>query len=268
MSSMRETRDPGLPRGFFYVHQDNYCVVTVQDSPHRYLYSDSATSCIIVILQGRNLAGEDTVLLAHISDPQRFEALSEVVDSSFSGPVQVWAQGANPHSAEASVCNVRILMRWLSDHAQREQEASSRQLAWSVERVHLALGQGEPGQHDHHAFGIDLERRIVSNKAFKMTPVQRDPTGGAQVLFAMFGASLPPRLRLWNAEDELPLALQCDLVTAARKAHWTRLVRMSDDDILYACSSTPTGDVPWFSDTLRMSAQFVEKFDTSRCSEK
>jgi hypothetical protein len=266
MTTKRDSREPTLPPGFFYVSQDNYCLVRTRVSAHRYLYADGATSCVIVILQGHSADGEDIVLLAHVSGPPRFEALFRMVSASFVGPVQVWAQGGNPPSAEASVCNARILMRWLSDHALREQPTEEPP-PWFFERVHLAIGQGDPDNHDHHAFGIDIERRVISNRAYRLTCEQRDLTGGVQALFAMFGSNLAPNLWLWDAETPFPLPLQCSLVRAARKVHWQRLALMSDEDILLTCSSTPTYELPWFVEALRASAALVERFDVSRCPE-
>lgn len=257
-------REAALPAGFLYVSQDNYCLVRARHSPYRYLYADGATSCVIVILQGRDAAGEDIVLLTHISEPHRIDALFRLVNATFVGPVQVWAQGANPPSAEASVCNARILMRWLSDHAHRERAPGDPEPPWFFDRVHLALGQGDPIEQDLHAFGIDLERRTVSNRAVPLSPKQRDPTGGMQALFSMFGQQLEPRLLLWNAEEPFPWSLQCSLVNAARKAHWARLAHMSDEEILYVCSTTPTCELPWFAPALRRSAELVGRFDTSR----
>lgn len=263
---MTRTRDrePTLPPGFFYVSQDNYCLVRTRQSAHRYLYADGATSCIIIILKGRDAAGEDTVLLAHISEPQRIEPLSRLVAQTFVGPVEVWAQGANPPSAEASVCNARVLMRWLSDHAHRERAPGEPEPPWFFDRVRLTLGQGDPVQDELHAFGIDLERCKVSGRVIPLTPAQRDPTGGIQALFSMFGRQLEPRLLLWNAEEPFPWHVQRNLVLAARKAHWSRLARMSDEEILYVCSTTPTCELPWFAPSLRRSAELIERFDTNR----
>ena len=55
-----------LPEGFFYVDQANCVVVNVQNEPEKtYLYSDSATSCIIVIVIGQNANDECLVSLSH-----------------------------------------------------------------------------------------------------------------------------------------------------------------------------------------------------------
>jgi hypothetical protein len=263
---MTRTRDrePAFPPGFFYVNQDNYCLVRMRDSAHRYLYSDGATSCVIVILQGRDAAGEDIALLAHVSDPNRIDVLFRLVPATFVGPVAVWAQGANPPSAEASVVNARILMRWLSERAQRERVPDHTERLWFFDHVHLAIGQGDPVADELHAFGFDLDRSAVSRRIVRLTPEQRDPTGGMQALFSMFGQHLEPRVLLWNAEEPFPWSLQCSLVETARKAHWERLARMSDEEILYACSTTPTCEVPWLAPSLRASAELVLRFDPSR----
>lgn len=263
MTSARH-REPALPPGFFYVNQDNYCLVRTRDSAHRYLYSDGATSCIIVVLRGQDAGGEDIALLSHVSDPQRIDALFRMMSATFVGPVAVWAQGANPPSAEASVCNARILMRWLSKHAQREQAAGQAGLPWFFDQVHLAIGQGDPIADELHAFGFDLDRGAVSRRVLPLTPAQRDPTGGMQALFSIFGHQLGPRLQIWNAEEPFPWSLQRSLVELARKAHWERLARMSDEEILYVCSTTPTCEVQWLAPALRASAELVVRFDTSR----
>jgi hypothetical protein len=257
-------REPALPPGFFYVNQDNYCLVRTRDSAHRYLYADGATSCIIIILQGRDAEGDDIVLLTHVSEPHRIDALFRLVPATFVGPVAVWAKGANPPSAEASVCNARILLRWLSEHAHRERAAGQAEPPWFFDHVHLALGQGDPVAEELHAFGFDLARSAVSSRVVHLTPVQRDPTGGMHALFSLFGQQLDPRLLLWKAEEPFPWSLQCSLVQAARKAHWERLARMSDEEILYVCSTTPTCEVPWLAPALRASAELVLRFDTSR----
>ena len=255
-------RDPSLLPGFFYVSQDNYCLVRPGHSAHRYLYADGATSCVIVILQGHDAGGDDIVLLTHISDPNRIDALFRLVTATFVGAVEVWVQGANPPSAEASVCNARILMRWLSDHTSPERGAGEPEPPWFFDRVHLALGQGDPIEQELHAFGIDLVRREVSSRAMHLTSAQRDPTGGMQALFSMFGQQIQPRLLLWDAEQPFPWPLQCSLVNAARKAHWARLARMSDEEILYVCSTTPTCELPWFAPTMRRSAELGDRFES------
>lgn len=54
-----------LPKGFYYVAQDNYYIANLNEpdknNPEKYLYSDSATSCIIII---------DEVLKKYSSTPE------------------------------------------------------------------------------------------------------------------------------------------------------------------------------------------------------
>jgi hypothetical protein len=263
----KRDREPALPPGFFYVNQDNYCLVRTRSSARRYLYADSATSCIIIILQGRDAAGDDVVLLTHVSEPRRIDALFRLVAATFVGPVAVRAQGANPPSAEASICNARSLMRWLSDHAHRERAAGEPEPPWFFDRVHLAIGQGDPIEQELHAFGIDLDSGVVSNRALPLTVEQRDPSGGMQTLFSMFGHQIDSRLLLWDAEQPFPWPLQCSLVNAARKAYWCRLAGMNDEEIRYVCSTTPTSELPWFAPALRISAKLVERFDLGGSAE-
>jgi len=83
------------PEGFLYVGQDNYYIGT-NDSDIKYLYSDSATSCIIVIIEGTNKHGEPIVALTHLSRLERFKTFFNLVESHFYGEISVFAQGANP----------------------------------------------------------------------------------------------------------------------------------------------------------------------------
>lgn len=253
--SARVAREPGLPPACLYVSQDNYGLVRPEATGYRYLYSDSATSCVILALAGKGPGGEALALLAHVSQPRRWQALFRMIDERFAGPVRVWARGANPGAAAASVSNTQELTRWLERHAAapRGRDAAP----WHVARASLRLGEGDP--RDHHAYGLDLERRVASERSFRLTPEQRDPTGGVQTLFSMFGASVPGCPPLWNAEEPFPRSVQRALAATARRAGWTALARLRDQDILDVCSSTPAHELPWFAETMRMSARLVEQ---------
>ena len=64
-----------LPEGFYYVSQDNYYIANLNSPdpgrPEKYLYSDSATSCIIMIVEGKDKSNNPIVALCHASRPDR-----------------------------------------------------------------------------------------------------------------------------------------------------------------------------------------------------
>lgn len=253
-----------LPEGFFYVSQDNYCLVNLSqpDLNKRYLYSDSATSCIIVIMKGRSAADEDILVLTHLSRPLRYDYFFNLVGVNFAGPVSIWAQGANPPDAIDSIHNVESLMNWTIRHstASFEQNSPAEKPSWFIERVTLSVGQGNPRQKRRGDYGIDLATMTVSNKQFDLTLEQRDPTGGVQTLFCVFGMKVWPHVWLWEASKEFPEETVDRLVQAARKENWTQILEMTDQEILKKYSSTPECEADWFVPTLRRSAEFVKNY--------
>ncbi|UYG09096.1 hypothetical protein [Halomonas sp. M4R1S46] len=53
---------------------------------------------------------------------------------------------------------------------------------------------------------------------------------------------------------------------AANHAHWTRILEMSDEEVLHTYSSTPQWEVPWFVATLQESARLVKRWNEPRPS--
>ncbi|MCP3977364.1 MAG: hypothetical protein GY720_22975 [bacterium] len=108
---------------------------------------------------------------------------------------------------------------------------------------------------------------VVSNRPFDLTLEQRDPTGGAQTLFAVFGMKIYPPVWLWNSDCTFDRETISRLVDAANRDDWTKILDMTDEEILRTYSSTPQWEVPWFVATLKESAHFVadgnRKYDAS-----
>lgn len=245
-------RQVQLPSQFFYVSQDNYLVVPVHSgSAPRYLYSDSATSCVIVVMQGHDQHGEEIVFFTHTSGGIRSERMFEVIDNTFVGPVNVWAQGANPPEASSSHTNIVMINSWLEDHAQPDSSA------WYVNQAECYLGQGDPRFCNRGEFGVDLHLGVISNRSFELESNHRDPTGGLQSLFTLFGRHVQPKLLVWDASHSFPHSATHQMVDAAWDAGWTVLLDLDSDTILRHCSTTPDYEPDWFVDTLLQSAQFV-----------
>ena len=266
MLTLQRTNDlptTELPIGFQYVSQDNYCVLQLNSTEKRYLYADSATSCIIVVLSGRNAADQDIVMLSHLSRKLRYDYFFNLVGAHFVGPVHVWGQGANPSLAKDSNENVHTVMKWLMSHSLDgfENAVPSDKPNWWVEQVTLSLGQGNPNDDHRDDYGVDLTKLIVSNRPFELTSMQRDPTGGVQTLFAVFGMKIYPPAWLWNSERSFDDAMISRLVGAANQNNWTKILTMTDTEILNTYSSTPQWEISWFVDTLKESAQFVENWN-------
>lgn len=257
-----------LPEGFFYVSQDNYKFVNLsrQDPGVRYLYSDSATSCIIVVIQGKNAAGDDIAALTHLSRPARYDYFFNLVRARFTGPVRLWAQGANPANASDSITNSQKLMDWMVTHneATFENAPVGAKPSWFVEQLALSVGQGNPQQHHRQDLGVDLATMTVSNRQFNLTSQQRDPTGGLQTIFCVFGMQVWPHVWLWEAGTEMPRENADRLVAAAKQGGWLKILDMTDQQILETYSSTPQCEAPWFSETLRMSAEYVKNYEAKK----
>lgn len=263
-TQMQSTRRGNLQEGFFYIGQDNYCIVNIDNLPanRKYLYSDSATSCIILAIIGGDAYGNKLAALAHISRPIRFNYFFNHICPIFVGPVRLWAQGGNPPACEASMKNINTLIRWLGDHSiERFESVEHREKpSWFVEQVALSLGQGDP-QHDNRScLGIDLVRKKVTNTGFELTLEERDPTKGVQTLFVGFGMSIWPRIWLWNADKPFPKELIDKLVSKAKEDNWEKIQDMSDKEILRRYSGTPKYEPLWFVPTMRQSAEFIKSY--------
>ncbi len=251
-----------VPDGFLYVGQDNYYLGSQDSRTPGYVYSDSATSCIILILEGRSCDNHPQIALTHMSCEERILAFFDLVDQHFRGPVAVFALGANPPSADTSKRNRRILLRWI--HAHTPSCPAGISSDWYIDQATLALGFRIPEKERSGCAGIDVGTGTVSTQAYALTELQRDPTGGVQTLFSIFGLAVDPPLALHDATQAFHAEHIEQLVRVAKDAHWERIASMDSRRILALCSSTPDDELPWFCDTLRDSARLVQNIAKNR----
>ena len=252
-----------VPLGFFYVYQDNYIVVNLSDKAqykkYKYLYSDGASSCIILIVTGKNYKGDNLVSLAHISRISGFkEYFSNVIYKTFVGPINIYGQGANPPS-ETSAQNVRnILLEIISINDTQDLTPNDESPYFSG--IQLSLSQGSPIENNRDGFGIDLKTMKVSNKHFNLTLKDRDSYDGAMGLYSFYGRKILPPVWLRNAK----LPLNHDMISKMLKLAYNdnklrNIQNMSDKEIIQTLSTTPSIEVDWFAGAARMQLEYVLK---------
>jgi len=247
----------GLPDGFYYIPQDNYYIANLNepnpDKPAIHLYSDSATSCIIVIVEGKDRKSNPLIALTHLSRKERFLRFFEIVGENFHGPVSVFCQGANPSFAAASKENSNTLLQWICRHRKKQD-------ACYIEHVTLSMGLGDPQVDNRGCYGIDLNTMVVSNRRYALTNQDRDPKGGVQTLFCVFGLEVEPKIVLPRAGQDFTDDQIKRLVDKAKSENWTKILYMTQEEVLNKYSSTPQYEAPWFYSTLRESALFVKNY--------
>lgn len=252
-----------LPEGFYYVSQDNFYIANLNKPnpslPEKYLYSDSATSCIIIVVEGKDKDSNPIVALTHLSREQRFLDFFRLVGQTFCGPASVFAQGANPPFADASVQNTATLLKWINEN-NKAICPSGQKPVWYIDQLTLSLGLGDPLQEDRSCYGIDLTTMTVSNQCFTLTDKQHDPTGGVQTLFCVFGLKVAPPIVLHKADLPFPKSQVDLLVQKAKENKWEDILYMTKDEVMSKYSSTPQYEVPWFYSSLRQSATFVKNY--------
>lgn len=257
------------PEDFLYIGQDNYYIVPT-DGNLKYLYSDSATSCIIVIVEGKDKDGQAIVALTHLSRVERFNTFFNYIETLFVGEVSVFAQGANPSqltnnpSDTTSLRNENSLLSWVVSHTSTDKNenveippSSVYKHNFYIESLTLSLGIGDPQEGDKGCYGIDLATMIVSNKRLDLKLKDRDPSGGLQTLFCVFGLKVLPQIHLHYALSDFTKESIDALVAKAKEKKWQNIATMSDDEILNQYSSTPKYESPWFCDTMRESSNYV-----------
>lgn len=250
------------PAGFLYVDQANYALVPMFQNPQTipYLYSDSATSCIIVIGMGTNRNGEWIASLAHLDSPACIQDyFQNVLDPTYVGEVSIYAQGANPPENQCSIDNANALKACLD---QRKQGT------WTPIIQHLALQEGDPRRKDRGDYGVSLttEVPIVSNQPFDLELLERDPTGGAQTLFCIMRRHMTPPIQLRNAQEPFDPTLIAQLVQIATHYQkvpsdpttaFTYIINLTSEEVRNTWSSTPDYEAPWFSDELKQSCCYT-----------
>lgn len=263
-----------LPKGFLYVGQDNFYVGDAHDETIRYLYSDSATSCIIIVLEGKDENGKDIVALSHLSRIERFHSFFDKVNNHFHGEVAAFVQGANPPQPllnattndldYTSLRNARMVTDWLTQHTPSNEHNEiiippdqSYTFNWYIKQSTISLGLGNPTFCHRGCYGINLNDMTVSNHQFDLTLNDRDQTGGLQTLFCVFGLKVKPQIVLHNVLEEFTDAQKEKLVNQAHEENWEDIADLTDEEILKKYSSTPEYEASWFCDTMRESSNYV-----------
>lgn len=254
------------PDGFLNVNQANYAVVPMfQQSGVRYLYSDSATSCIIVIAMGANSRGQSLASLAHLDSPACIQAYFDtVLDKTYSGPVYIYAQGANPPDDTCSKDNAAALEACL-DQRQRGS------YGWTPDIQHLGLREGDPRVKDRGDYGVSIgpEVPIVSTQPFNLELLDRDATGGVQTLFCIMRRRMEPPIQLRDAQTPFSDALVAQLVDIAAKYRkdpadpktaFTYIINLTSEEVCNGWSTTPQYEAPWFADELKQSCCFTRVY--------
>ncbi len=258
------------PEGFYYIAQDNYYIANLdkvnEQKPEKYLYSDSATSCIIVIIQGYNRDCNQIAALSHLGKLASFHKFFDIVAENFYGPIAVYAQGGNPpwpeqadgENSYSSLINSQVLLNWLCSNCYTPLVEMVSEPQWYIRQTSLSLGQGHPLRYQRGCYGIDLTKMKVSNKRFDLSAEQRDFSGGVQTLFSIFGLDIEPQLILHKADEDFSPNQIKSLVEIAREYDWPEILEMSDEEILTRYSSTPEYEVPWFVEVMKQSALYVK----------
>lgn len=259
--SVNPAQSTETPVGFCYVPQDHYYLANLAQPVDevQYLYSDGATSCIIVIVLGNNPQGEPIALLGHLSKAENFEAFFTLVEANFRGETQVFAQGANNAPLASGKAadkpyvqtNIDLLNHWVNAHTLPSE-------TWHVATQQLWLNTGHPLEQNRDCLGVDLATLTISNDSFILDDTQRDPSGGLQTLVSLFGAELQPPINLRLAHQPFSHSQTKQLLYLALYYQWLDILEMSDQEMLHNFSSTPHCEVAWFCDALRQSAQYVK----------
>lgn len=246
------------------------------ETPWKYFYCDTATSCIIVIVAGRNKAGNRCAAISSLSSSERFDAFGRLIERNFSGKVSVFAHVTNLplHRKDKSgkgylsaVHNMGTVNRWVSRHAIAKQEEDSLP-GFTVERATLLLGESSMVEFSENqdCYGVDISdgSPVVVNKCFCLSLKDRDPSGGLQSLFCSWGTLLEPPMLLVRASSVFDpydhsslISNQRRLLDIAHRNNYERYEALSDDEILEECSSAPYHESPWFCDAVRDASRFV-----------
>jgi len=261
-----------LPKGFCYVPQDNYLLYKPKTANLDYLYADSATSCIIIIVVGKDKDDNVMVGISHLSCEVRFNAFFEIIEKNFKGGISVYAAGANPPKAVPKgssysyecVKNAKIFMKWAADKiwCPRESETSPN---FYIKQCTAALGSGIPN-NGFGAYGIGVNPQKpdyleVSNKYFHLPDEIRDPENGANILFCKLGLlTKMPSLVLRDMTVPLSDEEKTALVHEAKKQNWESVLNMSEAEILDKYSTTPDYEPAWFARNIVRAAEFVESY--------
>ena len=254
-----------LPADFFYLHQDHYILVNpVQPEPgYKYLYTDSATSCIIAVAEGYNQAGQASMLFTHLSYPYIFNLFLNLIGRNFAGGVDIYARGANPPHNEAAAVNCAYFKELLNSFRQKQKalKPDTATRPFFIAHTHLELGKGDPGRNNRSCLGIDRQARCITDQAFLLSHEQREKTGNISTLFTLFSSTLKKAYKsmysLWDARLPYPPALVRELVAAASVYDWQQILFLPDKAILEYFSTTPQYEPPWFIESIRRLAAWL-----------
>lgn len=268
-----------LPTSFKYAAQDNICYYNVvKELPQKcsYLYADSATSCIIVIVIGIDKKTKElSICMAHLSRKTRFEKFFEFVFENMDKNAHIYAQGANPCSFEgetASTDNVNTLMRLIELLNTQSQKIYNSPF---FSALTISVGQGDPNK-GWGCYGVstnpkDADYLAPSSRYYQLNPSDRNSAEGVQTLFCMFGEDADrknkfeykPEIQAY-LHDSFQLEFASEEIDAfanrADAENFQEAADMTDEQILKKYSSTPDYEPAWFCDTMREAAAFVKNY--------
>jgi hypothetical protein len=249
---------PPPQKTFKYVDQGNYIIIPF-DNPQGIstIYSDSATSCIIVIAVGILISGKNGVSLAHLDSPECINKFVELLKGNYRSEVQIYAQGANPKDNTVSQKNASAL-----------KDALKAAGSLIVEQQ-LFLLEGDPRENNRGDWGINLEgdnNATVTNQPYILELTDRDPACGGQSIYCILRRQETPPVQLRNALLPFTLNELVELVKLALvyqkdksdpKTAFTNIINMQNKEILETWSTTPEYEAPWFSDQLKQASCFA-----------
>lgn len=256
----RNDNAPVLPptRGFYYVDQGNYQSLKLQPGSGLTIYSDSATSCIVVIAVANTPLG-NVVTLAHLDSPACIQAFFSIIAAhgADGATYQVFAQGANPPDNQTSKENADQL------------RASLTTLGSKVTSAKLFLLEGDPREHNRGQLGLTFKpdgSAVATNQPYTLQLFQRDPSCGGQTVYCIMRRQEQPPVQIRDAglpftHAELvelsSIALQFRKNPQDPSTAFTNIVNLQSEEIRQNWSTTPAFEAPWFSDQLKLGAAFA-----------
>lgn len=242
------------PEALVYVAQGNYQTFEVADQP-LCAYSDSATSCIIVVLL-RVWAARATVTIAHLDSAACIAAFFQHMQDPGVTRYAIVAQGANPPDNPTAQANAQALRQAVA--------------ALHIANPMLYLLAGDPRQCNRGMLGLSYapqhEAIEVSNQPYTLSLTRRDPSCGGQTVYCIMRRQEQPPIQIRDAGIDFThtelvqlaqIALQFQKRANAPETAFTNIVNQSSAEILNSWSSTPAYEAPWFSDQLKMGAAFA-----------